>query len=51
MMINATDEFAPANGDDSYGFGWVVYDDPKHGKQLNTVVISLEVVFFHLFRP
>jgi CubicO group peptidase (beta-lactamase class C family) len=32
MMINATDELAPAKGDDPYGFGWAVYDDPKHGK-------------------
>ena len=32
MMINATDELAPAIGDDPYGFGWAVYDDPKYGK-------------------
>ncbi len=32
MMINATDEMAPAIGDDPYGFGWAVYDDPKYGK-------------------
>lgn len=32
MMINATDELAPAKGDDPYGFGWAVYDDPKYGK-------------------
>ncbi len=32
MMINATDEMAPAIGDDPYGFGWSVYDDPKYGK-------------------
>ena len=32
MMINATDDMAPAIGDDPYGFGWAVYDDPKYGK-------------------
>jgi len=32
MMINATDDMAPAIGDDPYGFGWSVYDDPKYGK-------------------
>ena len=32
MMINATDELAPAIGDDPYGFGWAVYDDPKYGR-------------------
>ena len=32
MMINATDELAPAIGDDPYGFGWSVYDDPMYGK-------------------
>jgi len=32
MMINATDELAPAIGDDPYGFGWAVYDDPTYGK-------------------
>ena len=32
MMINATDGMAPAIGDDPYGFGWAVYDDPKYGK-------------------
>lgn len=32
MMINATDEMAPAIGDDPYGFGWAVYDDPKYGR-------------------
>lgn len=32
MMINATDELAPAIGDDPYGFGWGVYDDPIYGK-------------------
>ncbi|MEP3387436.1 MAG: serine hydrolase domain-containing protein [Reichenbachiella sp.] len=32
MMINATDGLAPAKGDDPYGFGWSVYNDPKHGK-------------------
>ncbi len=32
MMINATDELAPAIGDDPYGFGWGVYDDPKYGR-------------------
>lgn len=32
MMISATDELAPAIGDDPYGFGWAVYDDPKYGK-------------------
>lgn len=32
MMINATDELAPAIGDDPYGFGWAVYDDPKFGR-------------------
>ena len=32
MMINATDELAPAIGDDPYGFGWAVYNDPKYGK-------------------
>lgn len=32
VMINATDELAPAKGDDPYGFGWAVYDDPKYGK-------------------
>jgi CubicO group peptidase (beta-lactamase class C family) len=32
MMINATDELAPAIGDDPYGFGWAVYEDPKYGK-------------------
>ena len=32
MMINATDDLAPAKGDDPYGFGWAVYDDPKYGK-------------------
>jgi serine beta-lactamase-like protein LACTB len=32
MMINATDDLAPAIGDDPYGFGWAVYDDPKYGK-------------------
>lgn len=32
MMINATDELAPAIGDDPYGFGWAVYDDSKYGK-------------------
>lgn len=32
MMINATDELAPSIGDDPYGFGWAVYDDPKYGK-------------------
>ena len=32
MMINATDELAPATGNDPYGFGWAVYDDPKYGK-------------------
>lgn len=32
MMINATDELAPAAGDDPYGFGWGVYDDPKYGR-------------------
>lgn len=32
MMINATDELAPATGNDPYGFGWAVYDDPKYGR-------------------
>ncbi len=32
MMINATDDMAPAIGDDPYGFGWSVHDDPKYGK-------------------
>ncbi|NER12089.1 serine hydrolase [Leptobacterium flavescens] len=32
MMINATDELAPAIGDDPYGFGWAVYDHPEYGK-------------------
>lgn len=32
MMINATDELAPAMGDDPYGFGWSVYDDPDFGR-------------------
>ncbi|WP_437395366.1 serine hydrolase domain-containing protein [Flagellimonas lutimaris] len=32
MMINATDELAPAIGDDPYGFGWAVYHDPKLGR-------------------
>lgn len=32
MMINATDDLAPAIGDDPYGFGWGVYDDPKYGR-------------------
>ena len=32
MMINETDELAPSIGDDPYGFGWAVYDDPKYGK-------------------
>ena len=32
MMINATDELASAKGDDPYGFGWAVYNDPKNGK-------------------
>ncbi|WP_430817904.1 serine hydrolase domain-containing protein [Carboxylicivirga sp. RSCT41] len=32
IMINATDELAPAIGDDPYGFGWAVYDDPTYGK-------------------
>jgi len=32
MMVNATDEMAPAIGDDPYGFGWAVYDDPKYGR-------------------
>jgi len=32
MMINATDDLAPAIGDDPYGFGWAVYDDPKYGE-------------------
>jgi len=31
MMINATDELAPSIGDDPYGFGWSVYDDPMYG--------------------
>jgi CubicO group peptidase (beta-lactamase class C family) len=32
MMINATDDLAPATGNDPYGFGWAVYDDPKYGR-------------------
>jgi CubicO group peptidase (beta-lactamase class C family) len=32
MMINETDELAPSIGDDPYGFGWAVYDDPKYGE-------------------
>ena len=32
MMINATDDLAPAKGDDPYGLGWSVYDDPELGK-------------------
>lgn len=32
MMINATDEMAPSMGDDPYGFGWAVYDDPTYGR-------------------
>ena len=32
MMINATDDLAPSIGDDPYGFGWAVYDDPKYLK-------------------
>ncbi|MEH6535151.1 MAG: serine hydrolase domain-containing protein [Psychroserpens sp.] len=32
MMINATDDMAPAIGDDPYGFGWAVYDDVKYGR-------------------
>lgn len=32
MMINATDELAPEEGDDPYGFGWSVSNDPKYGK-------------------
>ncbi|WP_182835476.1 serine hydrolase domain-containing protein [Flagellimonas lutimaris] len=32
MMVNATDQLAPAIGDDPYGFGWAVYDDPKYGR-------------------
>ncbi len=32
MMISATDELAPEKGDDPYGLGWSVYDDPKYGK-------------------
>lgn len=32
MMINATDNLAPAIGDDPYGFGWAVYNDPKYGR-------------------
>ena len=32
MMIQATDTLAPAQGDDSYGFGWSVYDDPQKGR-------------------
>ena len=32
MMVNATDEMAPAKGDDPYGFGWSVYDDPEFGR-------------------
>ena len=34
MMINATDELAPATGDDPYGLGWAVYDDPKLGRMI-----------------
>ena len=32
MMIQATDTLAPAQGDDPYGFGWSVYDDPQKGR-------------------
>lgn len=32
LMINAKDELAPAAGDDPYGFGWGVYDDPTYGR-------------------
>lgn len=32
IMIQATDELAPATGNDPYGLGWAVYDDPKYGK-------------------
>ena len=46
MMINATDELAPAKGDDPYGFGWAVYDDPKYGKIIQLVGLSRELVHF-----
>ena len=32
VMINATDDLAPAAGNDPYGYGWAVYDDPKYGR-------------------
>ncbi len=32
MMFQATDALAPAKGDDPYGFGWSVYDDPQKGR-------------------
>ncbi|GAB5565209.1 MAG: serine hydrolase domain-containing protein [Winogradskyella sp.] len=32
MMINATDELATAKGEDPYGFGWAVYNDPNVGR-------------------
>ncbi len=32
MMFYATDALAPAKGDDLYGFGWSVYNDPQKGR-------------------
>lgn len=32
MMIDVSESLAPAAGDDPYGLGWVVYNNPEHGR-------------------